>query len=164
MTQSFSLGRWKSFGDGWWWLLHKTTWYHWTAHIKMVTMVNFMLYIFYWDFKKWNEWEWTNSSSTRYDKKLSQCWANEGRHKRIQNVCFPLYNSCIKMRQRSSHCDTVETNPTRNHMVAGFIPGLSQWVKDPAPPWAVVSVKDMAWIPSCYGSGVGQRLQLRFDP
>ena len=32
----------------------------------------------------------------------------------------------------------VETNPTRNHKVAGLIPGLTQWVKDLMLPWTVV--------------------------
>ena len=39
-----------------------------------------------------------------------------------------------KEKYGSSHCGEVETNPTRNHEVAGFFLGLNQWVKDPALP------------------------------
>jgi len=34
-------------------------------------------------------------------------------------------------KSRSSHQGTEEMNPTRNQEVAGPIPGLAQWVKDP---------------------------------
>ena len=32
----------------------------------------------------------------------------------------------------SSYCGAVEMNPTRNDEVAGSVPGLAQWVRDPA--------------------------------
>ena len=35
-----------------------------------------------------------------------------------------------KKKNRSSHHGAVKTNPTRNHEVAGSIPGLAWWVKD----------------------------------
>ena len=40
----------------------------------------------------------------------------------------------LKIKRRSSHCGSVETNLTSMHEDSGLIPGLAQWVKDPALP------------------------------
>ena len=51
-------------------------------------------------------------------------------------------------------------NPTRNHEVAGLIPGLIQWVRNPALQWlwcrpvATASIGALAWDPPDAGAAL----------
>ena len=49
-------------------------------------------------------------------------------------------------------------NLIRNHEGVGSIPGLTQWVKEPVLPCAVVEVADATWILRCCGCGGGRQL------
>ena len=58
----------------------------------------------------------------------------------------------------SSYCGSVGQEPDSICEDLGSIPGLTQWVKDPA------LAQVVAWNLHGCGCGVGRQLQLRFNP
>ena len=59
-----------------------------------------------------------------YRVKIQPC---NSTHRHLLNEIKPV---TLKPTCGSLRCGAVETNPNRNHEVAGSIPGLTQWVKN----------------------------------
>ena len=67
---------------------------------------------------------------------IQQC--GKGWHTMIKWDLFQYHKDISTYANQEFPSGTVETNLIRNHEVAGLNPGLTQWVKDLALPWAVV--------------------------
>ena len=62
---------------------------------------------------------------------LSQAFS---RGKKVMEQPSDVRNQSKNPAQEESHRGAAETNLTRNLEIAGLIPGLTQWVKDPVLP------------------------------
>ena len=68
-------------------------------------------------------------------QELGEIPQNKEKETNYEPERFTVFSKSSKNKTyRSSRHGTVEANPTRNREVAGWIPHLAQWVKDPALP------------------------------
>ena len=75
------------------------------------------------------------------DSKLTLNWTAVARKRKMPSLALECFHSCHRYfcklylyfwKTGSSCLGAVETNPARDHEVEVSVPGLAQWVKDPA--------------------------------
>ena len=81
-------------------------------------------------------WEWGVEG---WKQKATEHLFQEA-HRHSLSLCYQITWLTLgqKSYQGGSHHGSAVTNLTSIHEDVGLIPGLTQWVKDPVLPWAVV--------------------------
>ena len=88
--------------------------------------------------RPWPKKSWVFSFSSE----ISNYWPKQERAGSEEELYPDLvgsgYYKALLKHLRGSCSGATETNPTSIHEDVGLIPGLTQWIRDPVMPWAVV--------------------------